>query len=312
MIAQVEKSQPNVWSSAVRVGGRLLVALVITFAGYLLLYRPLQLRRGSTAEEVACTMPGDEIQPHPTFNATRAVSIDASPDQIWPWLMQIGYKRADWYGYDFLDNGGIPSVDRLIPDFQQMEVGDNLPIWEGVNVKVVAVEPNRYLVWQSYDTANPSSWTLGLYPIDATHTRLVWRIHNAPYDWTSPTIGPLLFTDLADIVAVRQNMLGIKSRAEGVNPEAEVFLKAEIALWVAAFLAFGAAIVGFIVRKDWLRPIIAVAVTGLITVGLVLIKPPVWVDGLFALAVWLGLGWLYWPTNLLSKLSRKPDHRFSS
>jgi hypothetical protein len=69
----------------------------------------------------------------------------------------------------------------------------------------------------------------------------------------------------------------------------------ELALWVVAFLAFLVAEAGLVVRRDWLRPLLAVSATGLITVGLLLVKPPLWVDGLITLGAWAGLWWLYRP-----------------
>ncbi len=94
--------RPGGWG-VVRVSGRLGLALALLLGAYLLLYRPLQLRWGATDAEVGRAMPGDDIQPQPIFNATRAVTINAPPDQIWPWLLQIGYRRAGWYGYDSLE-----------------------------------------------------------------------------------------------------------------------------------------------------------------------------------------------------------------
>jgi hypothetical protein len=239
-------------------------------------------------------MPGDQIQRQPIFNATRAVTIDARPEQIWPWLVQIGYQRAGWYGYDWIDNDGIPSADRIVPQLQHLRVGDGMPIWKGINWKVVAVEPNRSLVWES--ASGRDSMVMALYPLDASHTRLVWRIHNAPYDWTSPSVLlPQLFSDGADMIAVRQNMLGIKARAEGVAPEAPAIMYTELALWLAAFLGFLVAEAGLVVRRDWVRPGLAVSATGLITVGLVLVKPPLWVDGLAMIGVCVALWGMYRP-----------------
>ncbi|MCJ7531468.1 MAG: hypothetical protein MUO64_10625, partial [Anaerolineales bacterium] len=71
-----------------------IMAAVAALTIYLLWVRPWQLRWGATDEEVARLMPGDEIVKRPTFNATRAVTIQARPEQIWPWLVQIGHKRA--------------------------------------------------------------------------------------------------------------------------------------------------------------------------------------------------------------------------
>lgn len=293
MAMQEKKTRSAGWLGGARVSSRLGLALGIAFAEYLLVYRPQQLRWGATDEEVARAMPGDEIQPHSVFNTTRAVTIQARPEQIWPWLVQIGYGRAGWYGYDWIDNDGLPSADRIIPALQHLKVGDTISIKQGVNFKVVAAEPNQYLVWADPD----GGWSMvvALYPLDADHTRLVWRQHGA-YNWTSPSlIIPQLFSDGADLIAIRQNMLGIKARAEGVGPPAPAVVYTELALWVAAFLGCIVAEAGLVVRRDWLRPLLAVPVTGLLTVGLLLGKPPVWVDGLVTLGTWAGLWKMYWP-----------------
>ncbi|MCJ7532276.1 MAG: hypothetical protein MUO64_14760 [Anaerolineales bacterium] len=94
-------------------------------------------------------MPGDEIVKNPTFNATRAVTIQARPEQIWPWLVQIGHKRAGWYSYDWVDNLGRPSAEHIIPDLQNFKEGDLIPISldgkKGFWVK--ALEPNQRMLW---------------------------------------------------------------------------------------------------------------------------------------------------------------------
>ena len=82
------------------------------------LYRHWHLRWGATDAEVASTMPGDEIVPDPSFNATRALTIDAPPPQVWPWIVQLGTGRAGFYSYDLLDNGARPSADRILPELQ--------------------------------------------------------------------------------------------------------------------------------------------------------------------------------------------------
>jgi hypothetical protein len=177
---------------------------------------------------------------------------------------------------------------------QHLKVGDDLPIWRRNNYKVVAVELNRFLVWES--ASGHDSMTLALYPLDASHTRLVWRKRDAPYNWTSPSIViPQLFADGVDLIAIRQNMLGIKARVEGAGPPDLAVVYSELALWVAAFLGFLVAEAGLVVRRDWLRPGLAVSATGLLTVGLLLVKPPLWMDGLAALGILMGLWWMYRP-----------------
>src|SRR5512135_3169783 len=95
--------------------------LALVLGAYLLWARPYQLRWGATDEEVRRPMPGDELDPTPTFLSTRAITIDAAPDKIWPWLIQMAYSRAGFYGYDILENLGSPrgirSADSILPEF---------------------------------------------------------------------------------------------------------------------------------------------------------------------------------------------------
>ncbi len=72
----------------------------VTLGVYLRFIRPWQLRWGATDEGVARSMPGDDIIKHPTFNATRGVTINAQPENIFPCLVQIGIRRAGWHSYD--------------------------------------------------------------------------------------------------------------------------------------------------------------------------------------------------------------------
>jgi hypothetical protein len=123
---------------------RTVVALALACAGYRLVYRPLQLRWGATQEEMQRAMPGDEVQPKPVFHATRAITIRAKAEQVWPWLAQIGYRHAGWYGDDWIDNDGIPSAEQVLPESQRVSVGETVPIWRGVNFRVTAIEPAKY------------------------------------------------------------------------------------------------------------------------------------------------------------------------
>src|SRR5258708_37870549 len=110
-------------SSSVAI--RLLAVLALPgllVAIYLLAIRPAALQWGATAEEVTRSMPGDELVPSPSFCATRGVIIRGSPEEIWPWLVQIGYGRAGFYGYDLVENlgsgTGIRSVGSILPKLQ--------------------------------------------------------------------------------------------------------------------------------------------------------------------------------------------------
>ena len=88
------------------------------------LYRRRHLRWGANDAEVAGAMPGDEFVPEASFNDTRAITIDAPPEAVWPWLVQIGYGRAGFYSYDLFVNAARPSADRILAEHQQPRVGD--------------------------------------------------------------------------------------------------------------------------------------------------------------------------------------------
>ena len=106
--------------------------IVVGGAGCLVIYliwlRPWHLRWGATAEEVERRRPGDDIVIQPTFNATRGITIMAKPKDIWPWLLQLGSGRAGFYSYDWLDNAGKPSSERILSKFQRISVGDFIPM----------------------------------------------------------------------------------------------------------------------------------------------------------------------------------------
>jgi hypothetical protein len=177
------------------------------FAAYLLGIRPRQLRWGATDEEAARAMPGDDVVKQPTFSATRAVTIEAKPEQIWPWLVQMGFHRAGWYSYDWVDNLGRRSSERIIPEFQHVHVGDLIPMSPGgkVGVCVRDFESNRWLLW--WDQKGKVTWLWGLDPLDDTGTRLISRVR-MKYDWASPVILFELLFDVGDIIMMRKCMLG--------------------------------------------------------------------------------------------------------
>ena len=132
-----------------------LALLCIVMAVYLLWGRPYQLRWGATDAEVNRSMPGDELDSHPTFLATRAITIDGTPQQIWPWLLQMGYTRAGYYGYDIFENLGSPlgirSAVTILPQFQHFKVGDVVPISPAASMEFYAIQPNSYLIWSGKD-----------------------------------------------------------------------------------------------------------------------------------------------------------------
>lgn len=119
--------------------GRLALAMALTLVGYLLIYRAQQLRWGATHDQVMRAMPGDDIQRQPVFTANRAITISARPEEIWPWLMQMGHRCGGWYGYR-PDRQRRHSQHREgSPGVAASEGGDTVPIWRNLDFPVVAL-----------------------------------------------------------------------------------------------------------------------------------------------------------------------------
>ena len=170
----------------------ILIAGAAALVAYLLWPRPWQLRWGATEAEVGRAMPGDDEIQNPTHVTTRAVTIKARPAEIWPWLVQMGYQRGGMYTYDWIDRlFGIldrPSADRILPEFQHLEVGDVIPMGSGPSWPVKAIEPNWSLLLDIRAPGMQYTWSYGLYELDEEHTRLVLRIRTR---LTKPLLIPL-------------------------------------------------------------------------------------------------------------------------
>jgi hypothetical protein len=182
------------------------------------LYRPWQLKWGATTEDLARSMPGDEIVHRPTFDATRVVTINARPEEIWPWIVQIGFGRAGWYSYDLFDNLGRHSSESIVPQLQHIEVGDLVPLGPGESSGMFVKEfvMNRSMLWWTGKNEQ-TTWAWGLYPTSEGTTRLVTRVR-APFSWSQPISAVwLLLTEVADFPMMRKCLLGIKRRAESLS-----------------------------------------------------------------------------------------------
>lgn len=181
-------------------------------------------RWGTTSSDLTRVMAGDGLIVKPTFTYTMATTVNAQPEHIWPWLMQMGYQRGGLYSYDWLDRlfGFLdrPSATRILPEFQHLAVGDAIPLGRGPSWPVVAIEPNRALV---LDMRNMGGfdwvWQFGLYTVDQNRTRLVSRSTLRPLTIWTWLLGVLVLEPAAFLMT-RRMLLGLKQRAEALRAQA--------------------------------------------------------------------------------------------
>jgi hypothetical protein len=186
-------------------------------------YRHWHVRWGATDDEVRSSMPGDEIIKSASLNATRAITINASPEHVWPWIVQMGYRRAGFYTYDLIDNAGQPSADRIMEEYQPIAVGDVMPMFHethGLSIAytVTAFEANQWLLWvhRPHENEAPdSTWTWRLTPLPGGRTRLVTRMKQ-DYRWETPRLAMfnMILMEFGDFAMERRMLRGIKTRAE--------------------------------------------------------------------------------------------------
>src|SRR5215207_7649037 len=147
-----------------------LVVILTLAALYWFLMRPWMSGWGATPTDLARVMAGDGLLLDPTYSGTMAVVVNARPEHIWPWLVQMGYRRGGLYSYDWLDRlfGYLdrPSADAILPQFQQLAVGDEIPIGRGQGFPVTAIEPYQELVLSGARDGFAWVWQFGLYPVD--------------------------------------------------------------------------------------------------------------------------------------------------
>lgn len=212
---------------------RKFLALLGLSAGvYALAVRPRVLRWGASDEEVQQPYPGAGLIPGGRRGATMAVTINAAPSRVWPWLVQMGCDRAGWYSWDRLDNGGVPSAERIHAEWQNLAVGDRLASTPSGSAwfEVAALEPERFLALRApinlrggrpFDTAGrrplfyiDALWGFQLKELPEGRTRLVVSGYAAARPRFLQTIADRLFWEPAHWLMQTRQFANLKRRAE--------------------------------------------------------------------------------------------------
>ena len=202
---------------------------VMVLVAYERFLRPWQERWGATDDEVATAIPGDDLTAEPAFQHTRAITIEVPPEQVWPWLVQLGADRGAFYSYDWLENLfglDMHNPDEIVPAWQHLTVGD--VVWadrartggwiveriildEALVLKVADVGRRR-AIRRDEGVGFEFQWTFALRPHPAGGTRLLVRervgFGRPLIRWLMAPVGIVSF------VMTRKMLLGIKERAE--------------------------------------------------------------------------------------------------
>ncbi len=210
---------------------KLKTVLAGSLAYYDTFVRPRMLDWGSTPEERKAALPGDEVIEPVMTHRTRAVTIDAPPEAVWPWLAQIGDHRAGFYSYDWVERflfagtvhyvEGTHSATTVHPELQSPRVGDRIDTGSigslHVGNPVTVLEANHALVI--------GSWAFVLERLEGGRTRLLVRERDMGwFRMAAPRRSGVLRAAGAAVdyivgeplhfAMVRKMMLGLKSRAE--------------------------------------------------------------------------------------------------
>ena len=209
--------------AAVTAGAAKLAALAFVV-------RPWYLHWGATDHEITGPLPGDELVPKADLVATRAITIAAPGDRVWPWIAQMGQGRAALYTYDALENlvgCDMHSANRIVAEWQDVAVGDEFRLHPDVALEVVKVEPGRALVVRGgveIDEDPPPfdfTWAFVLEDRHDGTTRLVVRErYGYTRRWSALLVEPV---EVVSFVMSQKMLRGIRERAEraAVTPAAE-------------------------------------------------------------------------------------------
>ncbi len=209
---------------------RILSAIAAIWAGgtavYLLFLWPWMRTWGATKAELNATLPGDDIVPNANIRSTKGITIQAPPEAIYPWLLQIGVDRGGMYSYDWLENLfglNVHTTDRLVPEYQNVQIGDfwrftpkDYVLNPGPGLYVQKLVENEAVLLCFGLEGKPGetcidTWQFVLVPQADGSTRLLLRSNMAMESEL-----PIKLTYFVQFIMERKMLLTLRNRAEGL------------------------------------------------------------------------------------------------
>jgi len=293
--------QPRAWT---RVAALVLCLAAIAEA-YALVARPWLRVWGATAEEQRRVLPGDELVPANSPQVTRAITIDAPPERVWPWVAQLGQDRGGFYSYDLLENlvgCEMPVDDHLRPDRQHWHLGDRLWMYPpakagGTGFATLRVfEPGHAMAFATHNAGSSAeapedgTWAFVLDPAGEGRTRLIVRGRGdfGP-SWLGLTFQYSIFEPM-HFAMERRMLVGIKQLAEGGSRH-RLANHAQVVFWNLTGLLFLAAAVMMVAGARWRRALAGLLASAVAFQVLTLLQPSVAIGILVTVApAWILAG----------------------
>ena len=248
---------------------------------------------GSTPEELTLVLPGDELLTHPTVNWKHAITINASPEEVWPWIAQMGDTRGAFYSFMFIERmvdsrpGLYVNADRIHPEWQDVQVGQGLI---ADMVKVAELEPGKYLLGSvAPDSDFGWTWMWHIAPAAEGRTRMIVHMSiQMPAGADNPAV--TVFMNLGAVIMERNMMTGLKLRAEGGSEPAWIE-PVEIVLWFGTLLSGLAGAWLFITRRRWQIPLAVGLGAVMALFVLTFLQPAIWLRLVMLVALVGALVW---------------------
>ena len=297
--AEAFKPDPRPASRRLRRALALSLVFAVAFLSFFAFVQPWYARWGATDEEVIARLPGDDIVPGAVSEETRAITIHAPVERVWPWLAQLGQDRGGFYSYDALENlvgCNMPTDDVLRPDRQAWAIGNRLWMYPpeaagGIGFAVLRdYVPDRALAFGTHvpgaADVDTGSWAFVLRPLDKGTTRLLVRSRvqtAAATTWLGLIFDRAVFSPM-HFAMERRMMIGLKDVAE-TGTRSRLSNHVQVGLWTVTLALLAIAVVLVFARQFWGRALAVVCATAVLFEFLTLRQPPL------ALGVLL-VGWL--------------------